>query len=88
MFTCIGILAICIAVQVVMPATAQSPDTSVATSFRTMYNCDAVVMDNGDVYVTSENVGSISWTYNSNVFEAGPISNTDSSMGDVKWTFR
>ena len=87
MFTCIGILAICIAVQVTIPATAQSPDpTSIAAAFRTIYSCDAILMDNGDLY-TNQLMGPIGWSFNSNVFES-PIDNTDSSLGDVKKSFR
>ena len=89
MFTCIGLLAVCAAVQITIPATAQLPEASVAAALR-----DAgtgrllIVMDNGDIYSESDAFNALSWYYNSNVLEAGPISNTESNLGDVKRAFR
>ena len=89
MFTCIGILAICIAVQVTMPATAQSPEPTEVASTINAGGYRFVYMSNGDVYCNSDAAGPVPWYYNSNVFEsAGVIANTDTSMGDVKRSFR
>ena len=87
MFTCVGILAICIAVQVVMPATAQYPDNPIVAAFRTDSAFFAVTAD-GDWYST--NHGQIvAWYHIANSFDIqNPISNTDTSLGDVKKSFR
>lgn len=91
MFYCIGLLAVCVAVQVTIPATAQSPEpTTIAAAFRDgSQSINVVVMSNGDVYADSAVGEPRPWYFNSNVFgNQGPISNTDGSLGDVKRSFR
>jgi len=77
----------CIAVQVVMPVTAQVGDEVVAAAYNTGYG-PYVIMTNGDVYHTRQET-ELPWYMIGNVFSGGtPITNTDSSLGDVKRAFR
>jgi len=89
MFTCIGILAICIAVQVTIPATAQSPEPpTVAAAFQTEQGNYQVYMSNGDVH-TSGGTNTVDWWYSTNAFEIeNPTGNSSESLGDVKRSFR
>lgn len=89
MYTCIGILAVCISVQVLTAgATAQITEPPEVAA---IYSTDLgpyVFMTNGDTYHTRDDVN-FTWYHIGNVFDGqGPIANTGSSIGDVKRSFR
>jgi len=90
MYTCIGILAICVAVQVTVPATAQGPVRSEIASayFCSVQGYHMAVTTTGDVYYASGQPNG-QWHFARNIFEdVGPISNKNSTLGNVKRAFR